>query len=129
MSDLTKLPETIEEACQYHGLTLEEITPYAQPKNDRQHAVNCVEHAFVAASAINENWVHDYDSMEYKHEIWADMRGQAAGGSGFSLNFVFYHFSFSIVGARLVFKDEETAEYAAVTFPEIYKAFQGPIKA
>lgn len=123
MSTVTKLPETIEEVCQYHGLTLEEVTPYAKPKNDRQHAVNCVEHTFLAVSAINGNWVPDYDSSEEKHEIWADMRGQTAGGSGFSVDGVNYGYSVSDVGARLVFKSRDKAKHFFKYFKHLLEGF------
>ncbi|MEO6282166.1 MAG: hypothetical protein ABIN80_22945 [Dyadobacter sp.] len=122
--------ETIEQAYEVEGVRAEDIIPYANPKNDDQLALNGFAKALVLTRALNQGWVPDYNNRDQdKWEIWWNMRDQAAGGRGFSLCRVDDDHSISVVGARLVFKDRETARYAAThpEFSEIYKAFQGPI--
>lgn len=130
---ITERVTRIEDAFEIDGVKSEYIIPFAEPKNDDQVAVNNFAVALVLTRVLNEGKVPDYNNRKQdKLEIVWDMRDEAAGGSGFSLYYVYYDvFSVSNVGARLVFLNRETAIYAAThpEFSKIYKAFQGPIKA
>lgn len=124
MTTTTSRPQTVEDACAQLGLLIAHVTPYAEPANDFQHAVNSFAHATIVIEALNEGKIPDYDNWdERKHEIWWDMRGQAAGGPGFSFLDVFYYYSSSRVGARLVFFKEEDAEYFAKQFKHLFEGF------
>ncbi|CAG5001764.1 hypothetical protein DYBT9275_02737 [Dyadobacter sp. CECT 9275] len=115
--------KTIEDACRLRGVEYSDITPWPEPKNDFQKAVNNFAHSVIVIEALNEGKVPDYDNGEPKFELWWDMRGQAAGGSGFSFGGVLYLYSDSFVGARLVFIEEENAEYFSTQFPHLFEGF------
>ncbi|MEO6282165.1 MAG: hypothetical protein ABIN80_22940 [Dyadobacter sp.] len=123
MSSTKKKITEVKDACEFLGTSLEEITPYPNPKNDRQKAVNSFEHAIVVIEALNQGRVPDYDTNERKWELWWNMRSPAAGGPGFSLFYVRCRCSVSGVGARLVFIEKQDAEYFAEHFKHLFEGF------
>lgn len=57
-------------------LNLADCTPYPNPENSRQIAVNAFELAVLAVQAINENWTPAWnDDNEAKYQIWWNMDG------------------------------------------------------
>lgn len=114
--------KSFEEACAVLGLNPADEIPFAEPKNGNQKAVNAAAKLFILASALNGEWVADWDNWDQgKYYPWFDMRSTAAGGSGFSCFVCYSGRVFSIVGSRLVFKDRKTAEYAGKQFLDIYR--------
>lgn len=74
----------------------------------------------VIARALNEGWEPDYNnSNQRKWYPWFYMDKP----SGFRLFVVYYDYSFTTVGARLVFKSEELARYAAAQFLGLYSNY------
>ncbi len=68
---------------------------------------------------LNEGWTPDWDnSSEKKWYIWWDMRGVGVSYVGYG-----GAYTYSGVGARLVFSSRELAEFCAKTFPEIWKEY------
>lgn len=116
--------KTLEDACADRGVSSADVTPYPEPVNDFQKAVNTFAHSVIVIEAINGGEVPDYDNPDQdKIEIWWDMRGQSAGGPGFSFLVVRYAYSFSNVGARLVFLDRDRARYFASQFKHLFEGF------
>ena len=73
----------------------------------------------VIARALNEGWEPRYnDPNQRKWYPWFYM-----DSPGFRLSDVDCTYSFTAVGARLVFKTEELARYAAEQFSGLYSAF------
>lgn len=115
---------SFEKACEFLGYVAQDEVPYAEPKNDRQLAVNAFAKTVIVIAAINANedgtlWVPDFDTYEEKYEIWWNMRSKAAGGPGFSYYDYTYVYSFSYVGARLVFRSRARGRYFADTFADL----------
>ena len=118
----SKLIASFEEACKKEGLNPEDETPFKNPSNGRQLAVNAAAKLFIISKSLNGDWVADWDNWDqYKYYPWFDMRTSAAGGSGFSYAGFDCDAGGSFVGSRLVYKDRQTAEYAGKQFIDIYR--------
>lgn len=74
----------------------------------------------IIAYVLNEGWIPDYaNASEPKYYPYPKF----VPGSGFSYVDFDYDCSFTHVGARLVFKTRELAEYAGKQFEEIYRRY------
>jgi len=76
----------------------------------------------VIAAALNEGWEADWDNeSERKYSPWF-YKTEKGVSSGFVFNYTFYDFSYANAGygARLCFKTEALAEYAARQFIDIW---------
>lgn len=90
--------------CTLCDLTIDEIA-YRQVK--------------MICEVLNEGWKPNWNnSSEYKWRPWFYLNEP-----GFRFHVAYFAYSGTGVGARLVFKSEELAEYAAKTFLDIYKKF------
>jgi hypothetical protein len=121
---ITEKVKSFEDACQLQGLDAAVEIPFAEPKNDRQKALNAFAKLAIITPALNEDWVPNWDNRnEYKYSPWFDMRSESAGGSGLGFSFCDFAFDLShtYVGSRLVFKSRELARYAGTQFVQIYK--------
>jgi hypothetical protein len=79
----------------------------------------------VITEALNEGWIPDFtDATQKKYWIymWHSDNGAACGLASASSLYA-WSFSYTIVGARLVLKDRETAEYAITKFKSLYEDF------
>jgi hypothetical protein len=121
---ITDQVKSFEDACQVLGVQPSEVLPFAEPKNQDQVAVNAFAKITTIAKALNEGWTPDWDNWDQnKYYPWFDFRSEAVAGSGFSFDDYGYGGSDSGVGARLVFKTRELAEYAGKQFTDTYKEF------
>jgi hypothetical protein len=120
---ITDKVKFFENACAVEGINPLEALPYAAPVTADQRSINAYAKLIIITRVLNEGWVPDYDNNDWKHYPWFYMRSEAAGGPGFSYSVSYCGRSFSRVGARLVFKSEELAEYAANQFRDIYEDF------
>lgn len=107
-ADVCEAEGTTEEeffrVCAAAGLSPDEIA-YRQMK--------------MIARVLNEGWVPDYDDRnQQKWELWFYLNEP-----GFRLDVAHCDYSFSGVGARLVFREKRLAEHATRIFLPVYKAF------
>lgn len=121
MSAIDKI-KSFEDACQALGIDSVKALPYTTPEGSEQIAINAFAKTIIIAKALNEGWTPNWDdSSQRKYYPWFWMELEAAGGSGFSYGDFNDAYSGSRVGARLVFKSRELAEYAGKHFLETYK--------
>jgi hypothetical protein len=100
------------------GQTLNNVIPYAEPKNPKQIALNGVAKSYLFVEVINEGWEPDYDNPnQKKYEPIFKWNGK---GFGFSRTNCVVTYTNTYVGSRLVFETAEKAEFAARTFIDIY---------
>jgi len=116
-----------EDICKIDGVDPVQSLPFSDPKNADEIAVNSISKVFRINRVLNEGWVPNwYNWDEYKYYPWFDMipEGNKAGsGSGFSFRVCGCVRDGSDVGARLVYKTRELAEFAGKTFLEEYRGF------
>jgi len=62
------------------------------------------------------DWEND---NEEKYVLWWWMDG--VSGAGFRLDFVYFSYSYSVVGSRFTFRNRKAAEHAAKHFFEMFK--------
>jgi hypothetical protein len=116
--------KTYEDACA--ALNRQPVTEEQfsfLPEKDRK-AMFSLHKITTVVEALNEGWNPDWnDYNEYKYYPWFDMEtyDDAPAGSGFSFVDFVYGASDSYVGARLVLKTRELAEYVGKQFLEDYK--------
>jgi len=78
----------------------------------------------VIAEVLNDGWEPDYsDRSQWKYTPWFTVEATKEKTSGVGLSFddCGPWAAFTVVGVRLCFKDEETAEYAGKQFKELYE--------
>jgi len=122
--DITENVKFFENACAVEGINPAEALPYVPPVTADQRSINAYAKLIIITRVLNEGWVPDFDdSDEWKYFPWFYMQSVAAGGPGFSYHVFSCDVSHSFVGARLAFKSEELAEYAANQFLDIYEDF------
>ena len=71
----------------------------------------------------NDGWKANMaDTDEYKYYPWFDINPDDQQPSGFGLSYYCYDYAYSCssLGARLYYKDRETAKYAGTQFTELY---------
>jgi hypothetical protein len=115
--------ETYADACFELGITPLTISDFAALPERDQESSYAYHQLSIIARVLNEGWEPDYSDSQYKYYpcfVWND---SAAGGAGFSFRDFFFDYSRSGVGARLVFKSRELAEYAGKKFLSIYNQF------
>ncbi len=111
-----------EDAYKLEGKDPATSLPFAEPKNAEERALNAMQKTWTIIRALNEGKKPDWnDWKQKKWELWWNMDGNPAVGSGFSLVAVFYDYSFTLVGSRLVFLDEKVARYFAKQFGHIVR--------
>lgn len=112
---ITDRVKTIEDVCKELGV---DISTAWNTQTEEAHVV-AYKQMVLIARALNEGWVANWDdSSEPKWYAWWYM-----DKPGFRLYGCLYDYSASTVGARLVFKSEALARYAAEQFKDIYKIF------
>jgi len=114
-----KRPETTEEAFQLAGRPVVDFSNV--PEDLRTHFENYYK-GIVITEALNEKKKPDWDNWkEKKWRAWFRM-----SASAFGLPFTHYDDAYSIAGSgsRLVNFDEETAEYSATQFKDVWKEIQ-----
>lgn len=111
--------KTWEDVCEANDTDPINSLPFPSPKTTHQEAVNGFFKMTLIADALNEGWIPDWDNTsEYKYSPWFKH-----SGGGFSFYGCDFDYTLSSVGARLVFKSRELAEYAGKQFLDIYKSF------
>ena len=110
--------------CAIDGVDPVQSLPFPEPKTPDEEAINSVAKVFRINRVLNEGWTPDWNnSSQYKYYPWFDMRSAAGSGSGFSFGDYCYDGVCSGVGARLVYKSRELAEFAGQTFLAEYRGF------
>lgn len=111
--NITDRINTIEDVLEYHNLDQEDAWD-----DDEEADVIAYKQGKLITSAMNEGWVPNYnDTSEPKWTLYWSLNEP-----GFRLFDVYCGRTFSLVGSRLVFKDEKRARHAAAKFKEVYKA-------
>ena len=116
--------KTYEDACSAlnrQPLTEEQFS--FLPEKDRK-AMFSLHKITTVIEALNEGHEFDWnDYSERKYSPWFDMEtyGDAPAASGFSFYDFGYDITFSSVGARLVLRTRELAEYVGKQFLEDYR--------
>jgi hypothetical protein len=119
---ITDRVKTFEDACIVLEIDPADVLHSAHSDFLKPHidSVNAYCKIIVISKALNEGWIPDWnDEDQYKYYPWFYFHSP----SGFRLNGVYYHYSYSGVGSRLCFKSRELAEYAATQFQNIYEQF------
>lgn len=124
---ITDKINSYEDVCVIDGVDPVKSLPFPETKNAEENAVNNVAKCFRIARVLNEGWQPDWNNDdERKYYPWFDMEtypDQVGSGVGFS--FVVYGCvgSCSAVGARLVFKTSELANFAGTKFLDVYHGY------
>lgn len=117
--------KSFEEACIAQGLDANKVLPDVSnmPEQDRA-AVTALAKMCIIQRSLNGNWKPDWgNSSQYKYYPWFDVEEKEDSSSGFALSCDDYDcvYSTSGLGARLFYRDRETAEYAGTTFIDLYE--------
>jgi len=122
--EVTKNVQSYEDICKIDGVDPIQSLPYPSATNPEEIAVNSFAKAIRINRVLNEGWQPDWNNWEErKYYPWFDMEGEAGSGSGFSYYDYVYVITLSDVGARLVFKTRDLAEFVGKTFTDIYRGF------
>lgn len=106
--------ETIEDAIEYLTENDEDVKELSTltPNTKSYNYLALI----VVVKALNQGWIADWSNTdEKKWVLWFYL------GKNFSHYHSNWHYSNSIAPASLVFKDEETANYASEKFIELFK--------
>jgi hypothetical protein len=121
---IQNLVTSYADACNLVGIQPLTISDFSYVPEEDQEATYAYHQITIIARALNQGWKPDYsngnETKYYPYFIWSD---SAAGGPGFSYDDFRFDNSCSFVGARLVFKSEDLAEYAGKQFVSIYNQF------
>jgi hypothetical protein len=111
---ITDRVKTFEDASAVLGIDPDDIVHSADEADDQAY-----KKLKVIARALNEGWEPDYNNGgQRKWYPWFYL-----DSPGFRLFVVRYDYTDSAVGARLVFKTEELARYAATQFQGLYSDY------
>jgi len=111
---ITDRVKTFDDACNIVG-----INPFDVWQEGDDSDEVAYKKLKVIARSLNEGWEPDYnDSNQRKWYPWFGL-----DKPGFRLDVVLYVHTNAIVGARLVFKSEELARYAATQFSGLYSDY------
>lgn len=111
---ITDRVKTFANACEVLDIDPDDVVHSADDTDDQAY-----KKLKVIARALNEGWEPNYnDSNERKWYPWFYM-----DKPGFRLFACLYAISAAFVGARLVFKSEELARYAATQFQGLYSNY------
>ena len=117
--------KTFEDACEYLKLESSSVIPDSScfPEKHRK-ALDANAKLIIIAEAVNtidndnKEWFPDWcNSSEYKYQPWFELGSSA---SRFSYDDYGDWVSFTTVGSRLCFKNEESAEYVGKQFVDLY---------
>lgn len=112
-TNITDRVKTFEDACKCLGKKSWNYNLFDLPS----HVVTYIKLTTII-QALNEGWIPNFqDKNECKYYVVSSARG--------FFTFMYDGAACTIVsvGARLLFKSRELAEYAAKQFPELYKQF------
>ena len=119
--------KTFEEACATQGLDPVKVLPDLtnMPEQDRAAVIALAKMCIIQRS-LNGNWKPDWgNSSQYKYYPWFDVEEKEDSSSGFALSFIGYVYVYVLtctgLGARLFYRDIETAKYAGTTFIDLYE--------
>lgn len=111
---ITERIKTFADACEFPG-----IDPVDVYDSSEDSDVIAYKKLKVVVRALNEGWEPNWnDSNQRKWYPWWYMNQP-----GFRLYGVFYGYTYSRVGSRLVFKTEELAKHAAEYFSGLYSDY------
>jgi hypothetical protein len=112
---ITDRVKTFADACEVLDIDPDDVVHSADDADDQAY-----KQLKVIARALNEGWEPNYNnSNERKWYPWFYMDKPA----GFRLGACGCDFAVTGVGARLVFKTEELARYAATQFIGLYSSY------
>ena len=112
--------KTFDDVCKANGTTETEFNERFGNIGFSNRAVN-YEKIILVVKCINQGWAPDWNNIQQrKYYPWFDVSPSGLGfsGSGYDCDF-----TYAGVGSRLCFKDEETSNHAARTFPKIFIDF------
>lgn len=116
--DIKERVKTFEDACAVLGIEPESVTVSTDTKDEA-----AFKKLKVIVKALNEGWKPDYfNTSEAKYYPWFKMNVSGAP-LGFSFHGYVYAYATTNVGARLVLKSRELAEYAGKQFEDIYRDY------
>jgi len=117
-SKITDRIKTFEDVCVELGMSEEHFFNRCSDDNLTEDEIGYRQVKMIC-EVLNEGWKPNWNNdREYKWRLWFYL-----DEPGFRLSGASYASPGSVVGARLVFKSEELALYAANTFLDIYKKF------
>lgn len=116
--------KTYDEACKVKGikpLTFDHFLFY--PEDQREYYF--IHHQIVTmVDVMNGGRKSDYQNpSERRYELYFWINDKVKGEPGFKVFIYKYAHSFTYVGSRLNFFDQETAEYAANILQDIFETF------
>ena len=119
------LPTTFEEACASRGYDAATVLPdVSKFPVKHQKAITAYAMLVIIAESINEGHEPDWnDRSERKWIPWFDMEVDKNNPSGFRCRDASYGYAntFSSGGSRLCFRSEESCEYAATKFIDLWR--------
>lgn len=117
--------KTFEAACSFCGYDPEKVLPdvTAFPPH-MQNALLSYAKLLIITEAINEKHLFDWNSYsERKYFPWFDLeKDEQVNPSGFRFLVTFYAYTRTAGGSRLCYRNAQDAEFAAVTFLDLWKA-------
>lgn len=122
---ITDRVKSYEDACRVLLLDPALSLPYLMDTEDPdQKNDNATKKMKIIVRALNEGWVPNWkDSNESKWQNYFNMnptKQEDPSGFGLAFNYTSYWYANTFVGARLVFRTSELAEYAGKQFIAIY---------
>ena len=119
------LPTTFEEACASRGYDSATVLPdVSKFPVKHQKAITAYAMLVIIAESINEGHEPDWnDRSERKWIPWFDMEVDKNNPSGFRCDGADYDYTAtsSAGGSRLCFRSEESCEYAATKFIDLWR--------
>jgi hypothetical protein len=80
----------------------------------------------MAIDAVNEGWVADWNNTDQKKHflwLWIIEKKERVSGRGLSLYGVYYVYTYTYVGPRLVFESEAKARHFYENFLALYEDY------
>ncbi|MFA5650020.1 MAG: hypothetical protein WC914_02630 [Proteiniphilum sp.] len=115
--------QTFKDACYELGVNPSvEPTVTDLPPRFQRSVLNYYK-LLIITEALNDGWFPDFsDPSQKKWWVYSYYNSEhgAACGLAYSDSYSAWSYSYSYIGARLAFKDKETAEYALETFKPLY---------
>jgi hypothetical protein len=122
---ITERVKSYVDACQVLNLHPDRSLPYMMDTEDpEQKNDNAHKKLKIIARALNEGWKPNWkDSNESKWMPYFNMnptKKEDPSGFGLAFDYTYRWRAVTVVGARLLYKDSATAEYAGKQFIAIY---------
>jgi hypothetical protein len=109
------MPTTFEQACEFNGVTPDEIIPFKTPKNGDEEAINAFARLIQTSKAIKNKKKLDYDNSDQK-KIFPVFDLRSPAGFGFCFTTYVWARASTTGGPRLSFFTEEEVMHSVKYF-------------